>query len=70
MLCKSRLFGVGTTDSKAFIQKNLGKTAHADSTDAHKMHVNRFFKINLIHIYKTIPFYRIKLVFGIILYYT
>ena len=40
---------VGTGNSKSFFEKDFGKTAHADAADPHKMNMNWFLEIYLIH---------------------
>ena len=40
---------VGTGYPETFRKKNFGKTAHADTADAHEKNMNRMIKINLVH---------------------
>ena len=42
-------FHIGTGDFKTFFDKNFGKSAHADTTDSHKMYIYWMIKINFIH---------------------
>ena len=50
VICQCAFLGIRTGYGESLFQKNLGKTAHADTADTNKMYVNRFCKINRIHI--------------------
>ena len=55
---KRAFFGIRAGNLEILAEKDLSKSAHADSADSDKVNVYWFLKINFIHIMDTCLFFR------------